>query len=82
MNAVNDGPPRPELDHDIYIVTMAADPAIAYEGDLKGYTATKPGKGKKINPNSAHVRKYVGHLSRSHDDALKAAGVKKQQQDT
>jgi subtilisin family serine protease len=76
MNAVNDGPPRPELDHDIYIVTMAADPAIAYEGDLKGYTATKPGKGKKINPNSAHVRKYVGHLSRSHDDALKAAGVK------
>ena len=76
MNAANDGPPRPELDHNIYIVLMAADPAIAYEGDLKGYTATKPGKGKKINPNSAHVKKYVGYLSQNHDDALKGASVK------
>jgi subtilisin family serine protease len=76
MNAANDGPPPPELDHNVYIVTMAADPVIAYEGDVKGYTATKPRKGMKINPNSAHVKKYVGHLSQSHDDALKAAGVK------
>jgi subtilisin family serine protease len=76
MNTANDGSPPAELNHNIYIVTMAAEPAIAYEGDLKGYTATKPGKGKKINPKSAHVRKYVGYLNQSHDDALKGANVK------
>ena len=76
MNAANDGPPPAALDHNVYIVTMAANPVIAYEGDIKGYKATKPGKGKKINRNSAHVRKYAGYLSQSHNDALKEARVK------
>jgi hypothetical protein len=38
---------------DVYVVIMAADPAIAYEGDISGLPATKPAKGTKINPNSA-----------------------------
>jgi hypothetical protein len=37
----------------IYIVQMKGNPAVSYEGDVAGYQATKPGKGKKINPNSA-----------------------------
>jgi len=45
----------------VYIAIMDLDPAVAYEGDLEGYAATKPGKGQKINPNSAHVKKYT-HL--------------------
>jgi subtilisin family serine protease len=58
-----------------YIVLMAADPAIAYEGDIKGLPATKPGKDGKINPNSAHVKKYVQFLEKEHNKALKGAGA-------
>ncbi|HZD55506.1 MAG TPA: S8 family serine peptidase [Anaerolineales bacterium] len=58
-----------------YIVFMADDPVIAYEGGVQGLPATKPGKGQKINPNSAHVKKYVEFLDKKHDNALKDAGV-------
>ncbi len=62
-------------EHDAYVVIMQADPVIAYEGDIKSYRATKPGKGKKVNPNSAHVRKYQRYLESRHDAALAGAGV-------
>lgn len=58
-----------------YIVVMANDPLVSYAGDLKGYAATKPGKGGKINPNSAHVRKYQKFLEQSHKRSLTDAGV-------
>jgi subtilisin family serine protease len=58
-----------------YIVIMANEPAISYEGNIDGLAATKPGKGSKINPNSAHVRKYQKFLESSHDDSLAKAGV-------
>lgn len=60
---------------DLYIVQMSEMPAIAYEGGMKGYKATRPGKGKKLNPNSAHVKKYVGMLDAGHDDALNSVGA-------
>jgi hypothetical protein len=38
------------------MVIMAADPVIAYQGEISGYPASL---GKvKDHPNSAHVRKY------------------------
>jgi subtilisin family serine protease len=37
--------------------------------------ATKPGKGGKINPNSAHVKKYEKFLEKEHNKALEAVGV-------
>ena len=58
-----------------YIVIMADDPLVSYEGDLQDYPATKPGKGGKINPNSAHVRKYQKFLEESHAKSLTDAGV-------
>ena len=58
-----------------YIVILANDPAINYEGDIAGLAATKPGKGDKINPNSAHVRKYQKFLKAKHGASLAAAGV-------
>lgn len=70
-----DEAPSAQGDAKSYIVVMADDPIVAYEGDVPGYKATKPGKGKKINPNSAHVRKYKKFLEESHDDSLDAAGV-------
>ena len=58
-----------------YIVVMKQDPVVAYEGDEAGLPATKPGKGGKVNPNSAHVKKYQKHLEASHNASLKKAGV-------
>ena len=60
---------------DVYIVMMKADPAVAYDGGTGKFKATKPGKGEKINPNSAHVRDYVSHLQSTHDSALSSVGA-------
>jgi subtilisin family serine protease len=60
---------------DTYVVIMAADPAVAYEGGVEGMPATKPGKGGKINPNSAHVKKYEKFLEKEHDKTLEAVGL-------
>lgn len=59
----------------VYIVMMKDDPAVAYEGGISGLKATKPAKGQKINPNSAHVKEYVRYLNSSHDRALTDVGA-------
>jgi len=64
---------------DSYIVVMELDPVVRYEGDVKGYQATKPGKGDKVNPNSAHVKKYQQFLEKSHDASLEAADASAEQ---
>jgi len=58
-----------------YIVVMVDDPIIAYDGDIDGFIATKPEKGQKVNPNSAHVKKYQMFLEKEHNASLKAADV-------
>ena len=58
----------------IYIVQLTGDPVIAYEGDVDTMQATRPSKGKKINPNSAHVKKYVGYLDQGHEAVLSSVG--------
>ena len=63
-------------DKKVHIVIMAQDPVIAYDGDVDGYKATKPGKGDKINPKSAHVKKYVKFLEKKHDKAARGVAVK------
>ena len=50
-----------------YIVQMLADPAVAYDGGVAGIPATKPGKGKKIDPSSSNVQSYSGYLKGKHD---------------
>ena len=68
--------PAASIKSRVYIVQMKDDPAIAYAGGVSNYKPTKPGKGQKINPNSAHVKKYVDYLDSSHDRALRAVGLK------
>jgi len=63
-----------ESPNGIYIIQMIGDPVVAYEGGIKGLKATKPRKGKKINPNSSHVVKYVDYLNGRHAGALNKAG--------
>jgi subtilisin family serine protease len=59
----------------VYIVRMLEDPVVAYAGGIPGLKATKPLKGKKINPNSPHVVAYVDYLTAGHDQALAAVGA-------
>jgi len=63
----------------VYIVRMTGQPVSAYDGEVKGLKATKPAKGKKINPNGAAVVKYVDYLTARHDEAVAKVGGKKLQ---
>src|SRR3954454_18738413 len=58
----------------VYIVRMADLPAVAYDGGVDGYKATKPKNDQKIDPNAPDVVKYVGYLKGKHDDALSGVG--------
>jgi hypothetical protein len=72
--------PRPDsaqkrfTDGGIYIVQLRELPTIAYDGKTKGYAATKPAAGKKLDMSSTAVTKYVGHLVAKHTAELKAHG--------
>lgn len=57
-----------------YIVRLAESPVTAYTGGIKGYPATKPAAGKKIDPTSSKVVDYVSYLTGRHDAVLAAAG--------
>ena len=61
----------------LYIVRLADNPAVAYTGDIAGYAATKPAKGKKIDPNDATVVRYVSYLDAKHSDTLARVGGRK-----
>ena len=69
-----DAPPSVNKDAQTYIVQLSGDPIIAYEGGIKGYAATKPGKGQKLNPQSKHVRKYAARLESQQDGVIAAVG--------
>jgi subtilisin family serine protease len=62
-------------DREPYVVIMGDDPVVAYEGDIAGLPATKPDRGKKVNPNSAAVKNYQKHLDKQRNSARAGAGV-------
>ena len=53
---------------------MSEPPAVAYQGGVAGYAATQPANGKKIDPDSPDVSRYVGYLTSKHDNALAGVG--------
>ena len=59
-----------------YIVTLADKPIASYEGDVKGYSATKPRQGRKVNTTSAGARRYGAYLKRQQDRAAARVGAK------
>ena len=61
----------------IYIVQLKGNPVIAYEGDVAGYKATKPGKGQKINRNNRDVKKYGAYLEKQQNNAIDSVGAEK-----
>jgi subtilisin family serine protease len=60
-----------------YIVTFTDDAVASYSGYLRGYSATRPATGKKINPNSSAVQAWRSHLTSVHDAALARVGASK-----
>jgi hypothetical protein len=60
--------------NDIYIVELAELPVAAYTGSIKGYQATKPRAGQKIDPNSPQVVNYKSYLESRHDAVLSQVG--------
>ncbi|HET9693159.1 MAG TPA: S8 family serine peptidase [Steroidobacteraceae bacterium] len=57
-----------------YIVQLSDLPVVAYTGGIKGYAATKPRAGQKIDPTSPQVVNYMRYLSSRHDAVLAAVG--------
>ena len=58
----------------VYIVQMVQDPVVAYTGGIRGYRATAPARGQKIDPTNPNVVLYVGYLDARHNAALAAVG--------
>jgi subtilisin family serine protease len=63
--------------NNLYIVRLAEQPVVAYDGSIKGYAATRPRRGDKIDPNSPQVTNYRSHLDSRHDAVLASVGGKK-----
>ena len=58
----------------VYLVEMSDAPVVVYDGSIKGYQATRPGKNNKIDPSSPAVVNYAGYLDGKHNAALNAVG--------
>ncbi len=83
LSPASGAPPAPQLgpvesargSAAVYIVQMAEDPVVAYDGGEAGYAPTARGRGQHVDPNSAHVRRYAQLLDRRHAEALAATGA-------
>jgi subtilisin family serine protease len=64
-----------KITNNAYIVRMAEKPVVAYTGNIKGYAATRPPKGQRIDPNHPAVVRYMALLESRHDAALARVGV-------
>ncbi|HEY8119729.1 MAG TPA: S8 family peptidase [Myxococcota bacterium] len=62
---------------DVYIVRLAEPPVADYEGGVAGIAATKPVAGRKIDPNSAAVKRYASYLLGKQNAALASVGGKR-----
>ncbi|MDQ3788398.1 MAG: S8 family serine peptidase, partial [Actinomycetota bacterium] len=57
-----------------YVVRMAAEPVVTYDGGVAGLAPTAPARGRKIDPGARQVSDYVRHLRARHDSALDRIG--------
>jgi hypothetical protein len=60
-----------------YIVRLREAPVASYDGGTPGLKATRPGRGRKIDPTNHDVRAYVSHLEAKHDAELAKVGGRK-----
>jgi subtilisin family serine protease len=60
-----------------YIVTFTDDAVASYDGYARGFPATQPQPGRKLNTNSPAAQKWQQHLVAQHDAALARVGASK-----
>jgi subtilisin family serine protease len=60
-----------------YIITFVDDAVASYDGYEKGFPATRPQRGHKLNPDSPAAQKWQQHLIAEHNDALAKVGAGK-----
>jgi hypothetical protein len=58
----------------LYIVELAEPPVVGYLGNIRGLPATKPQRGRKIDPNDPAVVRYKDYLRGRHDQVLQQSG--------
>ena len=59
-----------------YIVTLTGSPIATYAGEVKGYKATRPTKGRKVSASSASAKAYRKYLEKQQDRAAARVGAK------
>ena len=60
-----------------YIVQLADDPAVAYEGGVAGLRRPPPRRTRRSTRTSNDVKKYVAYLNGKHASAAAAVGAEK-----
>jgi subtilisin family serine protease len=63
-----------KITNNVYIVELAEKPVTAYDGGIKGFQATRPRKGERIDPDSPQVTNYRSFLTARHDAVLASVG--------
>ena len=58
----------------VYIVRMSDEPAAAYTGKVRGYGATRPAEGEKLEASRPEVASYRGYLQCGDPDAVARVG--------
>jgi subtilisin family serine protease len=58
-----------------YIVVMAAQPLVVYDGDVAGIPATKPAAGESVDVTTPAAKEYTQYLTAQHNESLADAGV-------
>ena len=60
----------------VYIVQMAAKPAVSFDGGTAGFAKTAPAIGERYDSRSSSVQMYAVHLAAQHDAMLSSVGAK------
>jgi hypothetical protein len=60
------------FDSGLSIVQLAEAPVASYQGGIRGYAATKPARGQKIDPLDPKVMAYADYLTARHNTVLAA----------
>ena len=59
----------------VYVVQMAAQPAIAYQGDIAGLAKTAPESGERYDARSGQAQLYAARLGAQQDAVLARVGA-------
>ena len=60
-----------------YLVTFADEAVASYDGYEAGFAATRPERGRKLDPNSPAVQRWQEHIVAKHDAAMARVGATK-----